>query len=72
MIVLNIFSTYKYCQISQAGKPSLELGPNREVDIELSSPKQPRYVVLSDGALRVIYSIELSAKYAWFYCLRAF
>ncbi|CAN6321373.1 unnamed protein product [Urochloa humidicola] len=43
---------YKYCQISQAGNPSLELGPNREVDIDLSSPKQSRYVVLSDGALR--------------------
>lgn len=43
---------YKYCQISQAGNSSLELGPNREVDIDLSSPKQSRYVVLSDGALR--------------------
>jgi len=36
---------YKYCQISQAGNSSLELGPNREVDIDLSSPKQSRYVV---------------------------
>nr|CAB3458886.1 unnamed protein product [Digitaria exilis] len=34
------------------GNPSLELGPNREVDIDLSSPKQSRYVILSDGALR--------------------
>ncbi|CAL5085294.1 unnamed protein product [Urochloa decumbens] len=34
------------------GNPSLELGPNRKADIDLSSPKQSRYVVLSDGALR--------------------
>ncbi|ONM60874.1 4-alpha-glucanotransferase DPE2 [Zea mays] len=52
MIVLNIFSTYKYCQISQAGNSTLELGPNREVNVDLSSPKQSRYIVLSDGALR--------------------
>lgn len=43
---------YKYCQISQAGNSSLELGPNREVNVDLSSPKQSRYIVLSDGALR--------------------
>ncbi|KAL6896549.1 hypothetical protein ACP4OV_007121 [Aristida adscensionis] len=36
----------------QTGNSSLELGPNREVDIDLSSPKQSRYIVLSDGALR--------------------
>ncbi|GJN33341.1 hypothetical protein PR202_gb21933 [Eleusine coracana subsp. coracana] len=52
MIDLNNVSTYKYCQISQAGDSSLELGLNREADIDLSSPKQPRFVVLSDGALR--------------------
>jgi hypothetical protein len=62
MIVLNIFSTYKYCQISQAGNSTLELGPNREVNVDLSSPKQSRYIVLSDGALRVMFSIVLSAK----------
>lgn len=58
MFVLNIFSTYKYCQINQAGNPSLELGPNRAVDIDLSSPKQSRYVILSDGALRVITQLD--------------
>jgi len=62
MIVLNIFSTYKYCQISQAGNSSLELGPNREVNVDLSSPKQSRYIVLSDGALRVMYPVVLSAE----------
>jgi hypothetical protein len=61
-VALNIFSTYKYCQISQAGNSSLELGPNREVDIDLSSPNQSRYVVLSDGALRVMYPIEFIVR----------
>uniref|UniRef100_A0A0D9UYV9 4-alpha-glucanotransferase n=1 Tax=Leersia perrieri TaxID=77586 RepID=A0A0D9UYV9_9ORYZ len=31
---------------------SLEFGPNREVDLDLSSSKPSRYVLLSDGALR--------------------
>jgi hypothetical protein len=65
MIFLNNISTYKYCQISQEGNSSLELGPNREVDIDLSSPKQSRYIVLSDGALRVMYPVVLFEKDAW-------
>ncbi|XP_044964464.1 4-alpha-glucanotransferase DPE2 [Hordeum vulgare subsp. vulgare] len=43
---------YKYCQVSEAGVTSLEFGPNREVDVDLSSPKPSRYVLLSDGSLR--------------------
>ncbi|XP_006658074.1 4-alpha-glucanotransferase DPE2 [Oryza brachyantha] len=43
---------YKYCKISEAGVSSLEFGPNREVDVDLSSPKPSRYILLSDGALR--------------------
>lgn len=43
---------YKYCQISEAGVSSLEFGPNREVDMDLSSPKPARYILLSDGSLR--------------------
>jgi hypothetical protein len=62
MISLNNISTYKYCQISQEGNSSLEFGPNREVDIDLSSPKQSRYIVLSDGALRVMIQLYYLKK----------
>uniref|UniRef100_A0ACD5Z182 Uncharacterized protein n=1 Tax=Avena sativa TaxID=4498 RepID=A0ACD5Z182_AVESA len=43
---------YKYCQISEAGVSSLEFGPNREVDVDLSSSKPVRYILLSDGSLK--------------------
>lgn len=43
---------YKYCQISEAGVSSLEFGPNREVDLDFSSPKPARYILLADGSLR--------------------
>jgi hypothetical protein len=62
MISLNNISTYKYCQISQEGNSSLEFGPNREVDIDLSSPKRSRYIVLSDGALRVMIQLYYLKK----------
>jgi hypothetical protein len=55
-----IRSTYKYCQISEAGVSSLEFGPNREVDVDLSSPKPARYILLSDGSLRVMYAFIMS------------
>ncbi|XP_042517654.1 4-alpha-glucanotransferase DPE2-like [Macadamia integrifolia] len=41
---------YRYCQSSQTGNTSLEMGSNRELSIGSKSP--PKYICLSDGVFR--------------------
>ena len=51
-VFLNNISTYKYCKYRNPESFSLETGPAREISLE-SSNAQPRYIVISDGMLRV-------------------
>lgn len=52
LVILNSSCTYKYCQINEGGC-ALEVGPNRELAIDLGSTNLPNFFVLSDGPFRV-------------------
>lgn len=57
MSVLNSTSTYKYCRVSKVQGASLEVGPNRELVVDLASKSPPNYIILSDGTFRVMYKV---------------
>ncbi|XP_073104819.1 4-alpha-glucanotransferase DPE2 isoform X2 [Elaeis guineensis] len=43
---------YKYFRVSKVQGASLEVGPNRELVVELASKSPPNYIILSDGTFR--------------------
>ncbi|XP_008796184.1 4-alpha-glucanotransferase DPE2 isoform X2 [Phoenix dactylifera] len=43
---------YKYCRVSKVQGASLEVGPNRELAVDLASESPPNYIILSDGTFR--------------------
>ncbi|KAK8919301.1 4-alpha-glucanotransferase DPE2 [Platanthera zijinensis] len=51
-INLILISFYKYCQSCKKGDISLEIGPYRELALDMSSSSLPKYVTLSDGSFR--------------------
>lgn len=49
--------TYRYCKYGKAKKFALETGGNRELSVDFST-SQPKYIILSDGLMRVSYLYE--------------
>lgn len=47
--------TYRYCKYGKDKKLSLEIGANRELFVDFSAT-QPKYIILSDGQIRVSYN----------------
>ncbi|XP_072996367.1 4-alpha-glucanotransferase DPE2 [Typha latifolia] len=45
---------YKYGQITKGKQTTLEVGPYRELVVDIASNDRPKYVILSDGAFREI------------------
>lgn len=48
--------TYRYCKYGKDKKLALETGANRELSVDFSA-NQPKYIILSDGQIRVSYKL---------------
>lgn len=59
-LLLNSYSTYKYCKYGKIGSISLETGPQWELSVD-SSNNQPTNIFLSDGMMLVM----LRKPYHW-------
>ena len=62
-VILDIVFTYKYCQKKKSGVSLLEIGLNRELEMDFVTENPPNFVLLSDGGFRVNHKSTINCLF---------